>query len=758
MIPVLYEATETAFTSNGLGRLADCISCKVREVRNGEYVLTMQYPVTGSLYSEIKVGRRITAIHDDKHDVQPFIVYGHSKPINGVVTFYAWHLSYLLKYVVVKPFTASTCAAAIAAMKSQAYGENKFNFWTDKSVSATYKNQHPASVRSLLAGEENSLLDVYGTGEYEFDKWTVKLHLHRGSNKGVSIRYGVNLTSLQQDVDSQEVYNAVAPYWTNGETGAATTLPEGFVLVGTPQTTIMPWTDNNGNYMTDNNGNLFEFRAPDLRVHPLDLTDRFETQPTADQLRAAAISAASSSAPWLPTENIKLSYANDGSEFEPLMSVCLCDEISVYCGPLGVSATSMEVVSLEYDTLNERNVSVEVGVLKSSFADTIRKATLSSAMAYANAIAAAKTNTLDLSLTQQEIFDRLTDGGLEQGLALESTTNPGPSAAGDKKLYLNLDYARFGKLVADFIQGGTLRLGGLDNADGVLEIRDANGNVIGTWNNAGISVNSGQIVFSSSDATGDGTLTISEVADMAFNYRWNDIASGYSYYLRLYADTLVMENETLNSALLLTNDRVYIHRTSASETNHPRFAMLDEVTGKDVELSTDYGLLMQNYSNGNYTIVGRFSHSGISTTGNLTVSGTKSRTVATDQYADRLLYCYETPTPMFGDVGEGEIGEDGLCYIWLDPVFAQTIATSQYQVFLQPYGSGTCWVDRREGCCFVVRGEPGMKFGWEIKAKQKGYDQRRLERDETPFEVPEQTYGADAAQYIEDLKKGRVTA
>lgn len=386
--------------------------------------------------------------------------------------------------------------------------------------------------------------------------------------------------------------------------------------------------------------------------------------------------------------------------------------------------------------------------------------TLAQMIAYQRLQKAAQdaVSNLDLSLTQQEIFDRLTDGGLEQGLALESTTNPGPSAAGDKKIFLNLDYARFGKLVADFIQGGTLKLGGLDNVNGELQILDANGNVIGTWNNAGISVNSGQVVFSSSDATGDGTLTISEVADMAFNYRWNDIDSEYSYYLRLYADTLVMENETLNSALLLTNDRVYIHRTSASETRHPRVAMLDEVTGKDVELSTDYGLLLQNYSNGNYTIVGRFSHSGISTTGSLTVSGTKSRVVETEQYADRLLYCYETPTPMFGDVGEGEIGEDGLCYIWLDPVFAQTIATSQYQVFLQPYGSGTCWVDRREGICFVVRGEPDMKFGWEIKAKQKGYDQRRLERDETPFEVPEQTYGADAAQYIEDLKKGRVTA
>lgn len=127
------------------------------------------------------------------------------------------------------------------------------------------------------------------------------------------------------------------------------------------------------------------------------------------------------------------------------------------------------------------------------------------AMQRAQKAAGDAVNALDLALTQQEIFDRLTDGGLEQGLALESTTNPGPSAAGDKKLFLNLDYARFGKLVADFIQGGTLKLGGLDNVNGELQIVDANGVVIGTWNKDGISVKAGSIL---ANAISGGTLTL----------------------------------------------------------------------------------------------------------------------------------------------------------------------------------------------------------------------------------------------------------
>ncbi len=145
-------------------------------------------------------------------------------------------------------------------------------------------------------------------------------------------------------------------------------------------------------------------------------------------------------------------------------------------------------------------------------------------------------------------------------------------------------------------------------------------------------------------------------------------------------------------------------------------------------------------------------------TGQLTVAGTKSRSVTTDQYADRLLYCYETPTPMFGDIGEGVIADDGLCYVTLDAVFAQTVTTDQYQVFLQKYGPGDCWVKERRGAYFIIEGTPGLKFGWEIKAKQRDYDQLRLERNDTPFSVPTQTYGEDAAKHIEEIRKEREAA
>lgn len=136
--------------------------------------------------------------------------------------------------------------------------------------------------------------------------------------------------------------------------------------------------------------------------------------------------------------------------------------------------------------------------------------------------------------------------------------------------------------------------------------------------------------------------------------------------------------------------------------------------------------------------------------------GIKSKSVSTYDYSKRLLYCYETPTPTFGDIGEGIIGEDGYCYISLDPIFMQTIAINQYQIFLQKYGDGDCWILKRYGSYFIVQGTPNLKFGWEIKAKQRDYDQLRLEKYEEPFKLPKQSYGEEAEFYINSLKQGRI--
>ena len=94
MIPILYYANETSFTSLGIGALADSTSCQVTEERNGPYELVLKYPVKGFLYNELKKDRIIKAKPNDTSNPQAFRIYRITVTINGSVTVYAQHISY----------------------------------------------------------------------------------------------------------------------------------------------------------------------------------------------------------------------------------------------------------------------------------------------------------------------------------------------------------------------------------------------------------------------------------------------------------------------------------------------------------------------------------------------------------------------------------------------------------------------------------------------------------------------------------------
>lgn len=119
---------------------------------------------------------------------------------------------------------------------------------------------------------------------------------------------------------------------------------------------------------------------------------------------------------------------------------------------------------------------------------------------------------------------------------------------------------------------------------------------------------------------------------------------------------------------------------------------------------------------------------GLTVTGMLSVSGLKNRVVDTEHYGKRLQNAYETCSPYFGDIGEGQTDENGVCIIPIDEIFAETVSVEYgYQVFLQKYGEGDIYVAERNDTEFVVKGTPNLKFAWEMKARQKGYENIRLQ-------------------------------
>lgn len=342
MKPVLFAPTATTFETNGLGKLSDAASCTVKETRNGAFELTLKYPIEGIHYAEIQQRSIILAKPNPVDLAQPFRVYRISKPINGLVTVYAYHISYDLTGIPVSPYSAASVQAALAGFSTYAAVTNPFTFWSDMTASGDFTVKAPASVRSLL----ETVLEVYG-GEYKYDKYTVRLYQQRGVNRGVTIRYGKNLTDLKQDENCSNVYTGVYAYYSDGNG----------IVETSPKVTPAPGT--------------YDY----TRVLPLDLKAEFKEAPTAEALKAAAEQYMSDHNIGVPEVSLNVSFVQleqtqEYKDLALLERVELCDTVTVIFERLGVNATA-QVTSTVYNVLIDAYDSVTIGNVRKNVAMTI---------------------------------------------------------------------------------------------------------------------------------------------------------------------------------------------------------------------------------------------------------------------------------------------------------------------------------------------------------------------------------------------------
>ena len=344
---ILYPKNEKLFDNNGIGILSDATDAEVYEVLNGQFELTVKYPVSGIHFAEIVKNAIITANPDPVSDPQPFEIYRITKPMNKEVTIYARHAAYKLRKITVSPFSAENAPAALQGLKNNAVNDCPFEFWTDKSTAGGFTVKVPTAAWTLMGNSEGSILDTYG-GEYEFDKWTVKLHNRRGADRGVSIRYGKNLTSLEQDENCANVYTGVYPYWADMD-GNVVMLPEKVVMIAD--------------------------EYEDELIMPLDLSQSFETAPTEEQLRAKTQSYIKANDIGTPdvswtVEFVQLEQTEEYKGKALLERVLLGDTVAVIFPKLGVDVLA-RAVAVRYKPLLERYKSVSLGKVKANIADTI---------------------------------------------------------------------------------------------------------------------------------------------------------------------------------------------------------------------------------------------------------------------------------------------------------------------------------------------------------------------------------------------------
>ena len=363
MIPALYNKSETTFTHNGVGLLSEAVKATVTEERNGSYELSLQYPITGRFYSEITEGAIIKAKANETSEPQLFRIYKSSKPINGIVTYSAEHISYDLNGIPLLGFSIKNATPQMALTKAIEGAALPCPFTAYSNISTLNSTEilTPCSVRALLGGQTGSLLDVWG-GEYEFDNFTVKLYLHRGKDNGVVIEYGKNLKDLKQESNIAECYTHLMPYAVYTVQDESGNSEEKYVYLAEK---VIPLTE-----------------AEDIghnKAFIMDFSDRFgdNEEITEEKLRAKATAYAAAADLGTPKVNITVSFVQlwqteEYKNIAPLERVKLCDTVTVRFSKLGVAATS-KVIKTVYNSLQEKYESVTLGDAKSSFANTVNK-------------------------------------------------------------------------------------------------------------------------------------------------------------------------------------------------------------------------------------------------------------------------------------------------------------------------------------------------------------------------------------------------
>ena len=301
-------------------------------------------------------------------------------------------------------------------------------------------------------------------------------------------------------------------------------------------------------------------------------------------------------------------------------------------------------------------------------------------------------------------------------------------------------YSEDGTSVGATIQNGKIVVGGNSDSGGSISVLNAEGTQVARLNNSGLYAIRGTIA----------------------DFTIDDNAIGYS-------TSTVGVNISSNGFITDNNFSNYGgNKWRSTEISQGIIKFLGSTTGRE-GLTSYYQIacgvspvalqIQDNYNNdsimnyrsdivstdwtGEFRVWGDFSVAG---------GGTKSREVETRNYDNRCLYCYETPTPLFGDIGEAVLDESGVCYVDLDDIFSETITTkTEYQVFLQKEGEGDCYVAEKQERYFVIKGTPNLKVAWEIKAKQRDYEHIRLEEPneyERYVQVNEYVY-----DYIEEQER-----
>lgn len=361
MNPYIYEKNDITCSNMGLGVLPDVISCRAVKTLTYQYEIEFTYSVSGVNFDKIKEGRKIKVKPDEVSLPQQFRIYRVTEPLNGMVKVYAQHISYDLSGIPVEPFeldnvNGTTALDAILKTSQQSINghcvfNSGFTGISDIVTTKTLYSGIPKSARAWLSNNDGGLLNLYG-GELEFDNYVIRHKNQIGSNNGVRIAYGKNITEFSRDKKIDDIYTSVYPYAIDNN-GTYHELTEKIVSIPSAS-----------NYGVE-------------KVLNVDLSRQFESGEliTDSKLRAKALDYAYEKNLGILTQNIKISFVplwqtEEYKDLAALERVSLGDTVIIYYPLYNVNVTA-RVVKTEYDFKAEKYLSIEIGQIQNSLSDTL---------------------------------------------------------------------------------------------------------------------------------------------------------------------------------------------------------------------------------------------------------------------------------------------------------------------------------------------------------------------------------------------------
>lgn len=376
MIPILYKENTKDFSNLGLGPLKETIECNVKEVENDTFVLNLKYPINGYLFNELLDNCFVVADANPVLKNQIFKIKKHTKPINGICSYYAEHISYdtigfqiLPKNISIESKTAQEC---LNIWKENQVTKCPFNVYSDIETvsSTTWEFSKHENARQILGGVEGSILQTYN-GQYLFDNFNINLLKERGKDRGVLLAYGRNIKEIEESVDLESLYSAVLPYSIYQEEAQEGEEEGEEILLTLPEITV---STNSEFYFSEQKIKKVDFSADEIK--------------TVDQLRTRCERYIKENKPGEVNFNLKLTHVDLSkvSEYKNhTLSeiILLCDTVHINFKPLNIIASG-KVISVDWNVLLDKYNSLEIGNTKKDLSSSFAKNTASNSVSYSD--------------------------------------------------------------------------------------------------------------------------------------------------------------------------------------------------------------------------------------------------------------------------------------------------------------------------------------------------------------------------------------